>query len=109
MKGSKYDLDHTGTCSAAACRNVLLLNDARPTFAKMLPVVEQDAEKIGITFHVATIKGAYPTLQTTRKNIAIGIFPGWVKDYADPLTFFSPLFDGRSIVPTGTSTTRSSG
>ena len=101
MKGSKYDLDNSGTCNASACHDVLLLNDTQATFGKMLPIVEQDAAKIGITFHVATVAGAYPTLQTTRKNIAIGIFPGWFKDYADPLTFFSPLFDGRSIVADG--------
>ncbi len=45
--------------------------------------------------------GAFPTLQTTAKNIAIATFPGWFKDYADPFTFFSPLFDGRTIIPTG--------
>ena len=47
------------------------------------------------------VAGAYPVLQTTAKNIPIGQFPGWGKDYADPLTFFNPLFDGRTIIPTG--------
>jgi hypothetical protein len=67
----------------------------------MLPVVEAAAAKIGIGFHVSTIAGAYPTLQTTSKNIAISTFPGWAKDYADALTFFKPLFDGHSIIPQG--------
>ena len=35
------------------------------------------------------------------KNIPIAERPGWGKDYADPYTFFSPLFDGRTIIPTG--------
>jgi peptide/nickel transport system substrate-binding protein len=101
MKGSKYDTKHDGMCSAAACKNVLLLVDTASTYQRMLPVVEAAAAKIGIGFHVSTIAGAYPTLQTTSKNIAISTFPGWAKDYADALTFFKPLFDGHSIIPQG--------
>jgi peptide/nickel transport system substrate-binding protein len=101
MKGSKYDTAGNGTCSAGACHNVYLLADAREVDTKMLPVIEADARKIGITFKVHTIKGAYPTLQTPSKNIPIGERPGWGKDYADPLTFFTPLFDGRNIIANG--------
>ena len=44
-----------------------------------------------------------PTRRSRRpsKNIAIATFPGWGKDYADPLTFFQPLFNGRTIIPQG--------
>ena len=76
-------------------------NAAQQTFSRMLPTIMQDAKELGITFHVSTINGAFPTLQTTNKNIAIAIFPGWAKDYADALTFFNPLFDGRTIIPQG--------
>jgi ABC-type transport system substrate-binding protein len=101
MKGSKYDTKGNGTCSAGACHNVYLLADAREVDTKMLPVIESSAKKIGITFKVHTIKGAYPTLQTPSKNVPIGERPGWGKDYADALTFFTPLFDGRNIIPNG--------
>ena len=101
MRGSKYDTKHNGTCGAPQCRNVSLITDAGYPFPKTLPIVESDAKKLGITFHVIQINGAYPTLQTTAKNIAIASFPGWFKDFADALTFFSPLFDGRTIIPTG--------
>ena len=101
MKGSKYDTKHNGLCSAAACHDVLLLVDAASSYQRMLPVVEANAEKIGITFHVSVINGAYPTLQTTSKNIAFSTFPGWGKDYADPITFFQALFKGGSIIPQG--------
>jgi len=101
MKGSKYDTKHNGMCSAPQCKNVFLLADAREVDTKMLPVIEADAKKIGITFKVHTIKGAYPTLQTPSKNVPIGERPGWGKDYADALTFFTPLFDGRNIIPNG--------
>ena len=101
MRGSKYDVNHNGTCGAPACRNVLLLTDSQATFAKTLPIIEADAKELGITFHVLTVAGAFATVQTTAKNIAIATFTGWFKDYADPYTFFSPLFDGRTIIPTG--------
>jgi peptide/nickel transport system substrate-binding protein len=98
LKGSKYG---NGMCTARACKNVYLLADTREVDTKMLPVIQADARKIGITFKVHTINGAYPALQTPSKNIPLGERPGWGKDYADPLTFFTPLFDGRTIIPTG--------
>ena len=101
MKGSKYDTKGDGTCSASACKNVLLLTDKNAVDTKLSPVVQAAAAKIGITFTVRQVAGAYPLLQTTAKNVPIGQFPGWGKDYADPLTFFNPLFDGRTIIPTG--------
>jgi peptide/nickel transport system substrate-binding protein len=101
LRGSRYDTRHDGTCGAPQCKNVTLLTDATYPYPKVLAVVEADAKELGITFHAITINGAYPTLQTTAKNIAIAAFPAWFKDYADALTFFSPLFDGRTIIPTG--------
>jgi peptide/nickel transport system substrate-binding protein len=101
MKGSKYDTNHDGMCSAVACHGALLVIDTRAVDSKMLPVLEADAKKIGITFTTRTINGAYPTLQTPSKNVAISDRPGWGKDYADALTFFTPLFDGRTIIPNG--------
>ena len=98
LKGSKYG---DGMCTASACKNVYLLADARVLDTKMLPVIESDAKKIGITFAVHTIKGAYPTLQTPSRNIPISERPGWGKDFADALTFFTPLFNGRTIIPNG--------
>jgi len=101
MKGSKYDTANNGMCSDPKCHGVLLLADTRAVDTKMLPVIEADAKKIGITFTVRTINGAYPTIQTPSKNIPIAERPGWGKDFADPVTFFSPLFDGRTIIPKG--------
>ncbi len=80
---------------------MLLIADARAVDPGMVSTIQQDAKKIGITFTVRTINGAYPTVQTVAKNVPISERPGWGKDYADALTFFSPLFDGRTIIPTG--------
>jgi ABC-type transport system substrate-binding protein len=101
MQGSQYDTKHNGMCDASQCKNVLLIADARALDSKMVTVIQQDAAKIGITFTVRTINGAYPTIQTPSKNIPISERPGWGKDYADALTFFEPLFDGTSIIPAG--------
>jgi peptide/nickel transport system substrate-binding protein len=101
MMGSKYDTSNNGMCDAPQCKGVLLLADTRALDTKMVTVIEQDAAQIGINFTVRTINGAYPTIQTPAKNIPFAERPGWGKDYADALTFFSPLFDGRTIIPAG--------
>jgi len=101
MKGSKYDSSGDGTCSAPACKNVLLLADVRQVDTKMLPVIKSSAAKIGITFTVRSVEGAYPVIQTPSRNIPLAERPGWGKDYADAYTFFNPLFDGRTIIPNG--------
>src|SRR5262249_58160032 len=54
MKGSKYDTQHNGTCSAPECKNIFLLADTRLVDTKMVPVMEADARKIGISFQVHT-------------------------------------------------------
>jgi peptide/nickel transport system substrate-binding protein len=100
MKGSSY-ADKTGMCTASVCKNVLMIADTRGVDPGMVNTLQNDAKQIGITFTVRTINGAYPTIQTVAKNVPIAERPGWGKDYADALTFFSPLFDGRTIIPTG--------
>ena len=101
MKGSKYDTSNNGMCDAPACKNVLLLADTRAEDTKMIPVIEQDAKEIGITFTTRTVAGAYSVLVTPSKNIPFAERPGWGKDYADAGTFFAQLFDGRNIIPNG--------
>jgi ABC-type oligopeptide transport system substrate-binding subunit len=101
MKGSKYDTSGNGMCSASACKNVLLVADTREVDTKMLPVVQADAAKIGITFKVRNVKGAYPTLQTPSNNVPISERPGWGKDYASASTFFIPLMASYDIIKNG--------
>jgi len=101
MMKSKYDPGHTGKCSAKACKGVLLVADARGQDPGMVAVLQADAAKIGITFTVRTIPGAYPTIQTPAKNVPISERPGWGKDYADALTFFQALFTSGAIIKTG--------
>ena len=58
----------TASATRSACKNVLLIADTRAVDPKMVAVIEQDAAKIGITFKVRTINGAYPTIQTPRRT-----------------------------------------
>jgi hypothetical protein len=78
-----------------------MIADTRALDNRMIPVVEASAKKIGITFTVRQINGAYTTIQTTNKNVPISERPGWGKDYADASTFFAALFAGSSIIPSG--------
>ena len=102
MKLSKYDPNKTGKCtSRRRVKNVLMIADTRAVDKRMVPIIEADAAKIGITFKVRSINGAYTTIQTPSKNIPISDRPSWGKDYADPYTFFDELFDGSAIITSG--------
>jgi peptide/nickel transport system substrate-binding protein len=104
MKKSKYDPKHDGQCDvASACKHVLLIADTIHQYTAMVPAIESAASQIGITFTVRTIAHAYPTIQTTSKNIPIADRTGWGKDYPDPLTFFGALFTSSAILPQGNS------
>ena len=102
MKQSKYDPRQDGKCTASACKNVLMIADTRAVDTRMIPVLEADAAKIGITFKVRSINGAYTTIQTPTKNIPFSERPGWGKDYADPYTFFArAVRRPKAIIPDG--------
>ncbi len=101
MMGSKYDTSKNGMCDASACKNVLFVSDVRAVDTAMWPVIEADAKKIGITFKLRSVTPAYPVINTPKNNVPISDRSGWGKDYADPLTFFNPLFDGRTILAEG--------
>jgi peptide/nickel transport system substrate-binding protein len=100
MKKSKYS-GGSGKCTAKQCKNILMIADVRSVDTRMVPVIQNNAAKIGITFKVRSVNGAYPVIQTPSKNIPISERPGWGKDYADASTFFNALFAGSSILPTG--------
>jgi len=82
---------------------VLMISGTRALDTKMDTVIVQDAAEIGIQLTVHTLNGPYATIFTPAKDIPIEEYTGWGKDYADPLTFFEPLFDGRAIIPNGNS------
>ena len=100
MKKSKY-ANNNGVCTAKECKGVLMISDVRQADKGTTPVIQAGARKLGITFTVRTVNGAYPVIQTTARNIPLSNRPRWFKDYADPSTFIDPLFVGANIIPTG--------
>ena len=101
MKLSKYDPGKTGKCTASACKGVLVIADTRAVDTRMVPLLQADAAKIGLTLTVRSINGAYTTIQTPAKNIPMSERPSWGKDFADPGTFFSLLFHSKAIIKDG--------
>ena len=101
MKLSKYDSNHDGKCDASVCNKVLLVSDERAVDSRMLPIIQANAAKIGITFKVRSVNGAYPVINTPKNNIPISDRSSWGKDYGDPGTFFTELFLSGTILASG--------
>ena len=102
MKGSKYDTDKNGTCSAKECKNVLLIVDTRAVDTKMLPVIVAEREEDRHHLRGADGRGCVPDASRTRRRTSRSpSAPAGVRTTPMPYTFFSPLFDGRTIIPNG--------
>ncbi|MFN8110716.1 MAG: ABC transporter substrate-binding protein [Thermoleophilia bacterium] len=105
MKLSAYDTNKDGKCDVAACNNVIFLNRSIDPFVKMTPLIRDALAKLGINLKVRELPTgpAYETSGVVANRIQIGSNARWGKDYADPSTFFDPLFTGKNIIPTGNS------
>lgn len=101
MKLSKYDANKDGLCDAKVCQNLFTVQGESAIRIAMVPIVEASMKKIGIKLKTRVLKDAYTPIQTPSLNIPFSLRPGWGKDYADALTFYGPLFDGRTIIPKG--------
>lgn len=101
MKESKYDSNKDGKCDSSKCKGVLMIAGTRGVDTRLVPIIQAAAAKIGITFTVRAIAGAYPVIQNPSKNVPISERPGWGKDYADASTFFNALFTSGAILPAG--------
>ncbi len=103
MKLSRYDSNHDGVCDAKACERVTTITGDIPAEMSFVASLEQNLGSSGSKLHDRVLKDASAPISTPRLNVAFSTHPGWGKDYADALTFFSPLFDGRTIYPQGNS------
>jgi peptide/nickel transport system substrate-binding protein len=103
MKQSKYDTNKDGVCDAKECSNLVMINRNTPTYADSEAVVVSSLAKIGIKVKPRQLasSAAYTTIQTVKNKIPIALNAGWGKDFADAVSFVVPLFDSRSIIPTG--------
>jgi peptide/nickel transport system substrate-binding protein len=103
IKLSRYDANRDGICDAKACSDVFSVTGANPAEQALVPILQANLKSIGIELKSRVVKDANTPLGTPRANVAFSTHPGWGKDYADALTFFGPLFDGRTIGPRGNS------
>ena len=100
MKLSKY-ANSNGVCTAKECKDVLLITDVRTVDKAILPVVQNGASKMGITFTSRTVNGAYPVIQTTSKNIADLEPPALVQGLRGPVDLHRPAVLRREHHPDG--------
>ena len=103
MMQSKYDTNHDGICDASACQDVFSVGNSADPFPAQDASVASDLAKIGIHLKTRALDTGtmYNLLGTPARKVAIGLNAAWAKDYADLLTFIKPLFDGRTISPSG--------
>ena len=103
MKQSKYDTNKDGVCDAKECADLVMINRNVTPWTDAEAVVVSSLEKIGIKVKPRELasSAAYTTIQTVKNKIPIALNAGWGKDFADAVSFVLPLFDGRSIIPTG--------
>ncbi|MCB0882434.1 MAG: hypothetical protein KDC33_09505 [Thermoleophilia bacterium] len=102
MKQSAYDTNKDGICDAPQCKGIVYLNRNYGAYAKITPILTQNAAAIGLGLDVKELPTgpAYETLQTVKNQVPIATNARWGKDYPDATTF-AVLFDGRNILPTG--------
>ena len=102
MKQSRYDSDKDGRCDAAACRNLVFLTPNETPYTELQPVIQEGVAKLGIVLKPRELAPGtvFTTFQTVANKIPL-VHTGWIKDYADPVTFAVPLFSGSSIIPVG--------
>jgi len=99
MRQSRYDLEHTGTCSADVCKHILALainsvaNDAGPEFLQMAAIISNGLSKIGITVDVQSPVGS--VLMTASDPVAkvpLVLTLGGGKSYLNASSVFAPAF-----------------
>jgi hypothetical protein len=78
-----------------------MVAEARPSDQQMVKSIRAAARRLGIRLRVRSMDGSFNFFGTPANNVAMTESAGWGKDYADPITYFQPLFDSSSILPRG--------
>jgi peptide/nickel transport system substrate-binding protein len=99
MKQSKYDTNGDGLCDAAACNDVLMINQNVEPWTTMESIIVEDLAKIGI--HIVPrdldFGAAFTAIQDPKSEIPSQIAVSWGYDYPDAYPYYSSLFDSQSI------------
>ena len=100
MAQSKYG-DADGRCSDPACDGVLAFTINQDVYQSQAALIQQNLEEIGIRLDVKSLNTStmYSKCAGPAEHMGACIALGWSKDYADGVTFASPLFSSDSIFP----------
>ena len=100
MAQSKYG-DADGRCSDPACDGVLAFTINQDVYQSQAALIQQNLEEIGIRLDIKSLNTStmYAKCAGPAEHMGACIALGWSKDYADGVTFASPLFSSDSIFP----------
>jgi ABC-type transport system substrate-binding protein len=102
MKLSRYDLGHTGTCSAVVCKHLLALAinsvaaQAGPTFIQMGTLIANDLNQIGIVLDVRSPPNVQALAGDPTGKVPLVLTLAGGKSYLDASSVFIPAFTDES-------------
>jgi peptide/nickel transport system substrate-binding protein len=101
MAQSKYDTNHDGVCDADACKNVLTVIDQTDPNPKMVALLQQNVEPLGITLNLKPFQTTtmYTKCEDATQKVPTCPSEGWYADFADPYAFVTGLFSTASLTP----------
>jgi len=100
MRQSRYDVDHSGTCSSPVCKNVLALtispgnDNSGMQFRQMGAVIASTLRPIGITLDVQSPRGALALASDPGRRIPLMLTLGGGKWYLNASSVFAADFSG---------------
>jgi peptide/nickel transport system substrate-binding protein len=103
MAQSRYDHDGDGSCDDPACRDVSTIAVKLQGVAgrEEAEAFTSDLKEIGITLDVTVLEPDpyFTRLQDPRRQVAVGVNAGWLKDFPAAGSFVTPLFSRQGVGP----------
>lgn len=99
MRQSRYDSNGDGICDAAACKDVVMINQNVEPWTTLEAIIVQDLSRIGIRVIARDLEfgAAFTAIQDPTAMIPSQIAVSWGYDYPDAYPYYSSLFDGSAI------------
>jgi ABC-type transport system substrate-binding protein len=100
MRQSRYDVDHSGTCSSPLCKNILALtispgnDNTGMQFRQMGALIASTLRPIGITLDVQSPRGALALASDPGRRIPLMLTLGGGKWYMNASSIFAADFAG---------------
>jgi len=101
MAQSVYDTDGDGVCDDPVCQNIPTNTDEADPYPDQAALIQQNFEPLGLTLDIRQFERGtmYDRVNDPNTQTALGLAPGWGKDYLNGSTFGEPLFGSVSIGP----------